>query len=158
VWKFANLPSVGCTDIEITKRRVIERERPANKAFDSAGQPTPTSGWPIHLTQILLGVFSFPWHVSQFFMYLYQKRHRSVATVARKLASRIRSTSGARSRLLFRARRNTDTGHMNSIERRKGLKVKVHILHALRFCTGRTAHRGSRCIALLFLDYGTRRG
>jgi len=27
-----------------------------------------------------------------------------------------------------------------------------------RFCTGRTAHRGSRCIALLFLDHGTRRG
>ena len=25
-------------------------------------------------------------------------------------------------------------------------------------CTGRTTHRGSRCIALLFLDHGTRRG
>jgi len=53
MWKFANLPSVGCTDIEITKRTVIERERPANKAVDSVGQPTPTSGWPINLTQIL---------------------------------------------------------------------------------------------------------
>ena len=28
----------------------------------------------------------------------------------------------------------------------------------LRFCTGRTAHRGSRGIALLFHDHGTRRG
>jgi len=27
-----------------------------------------------------------------------------------------------------------------------------------RLCTGRTAHRGSRGIALLFLDHGTRRG
>ena len=42
--KLENLPSVGCTDIKITKRRVIERERPANKAVDSEGQPTPTSG------------------------------------------------------------------------------------------------------------------
>jgi len=28
----------------------------------------------------------------------------------------------------------------------------------MRLCTGRTAHRGSRGIALLFLDHGTRRG
>ena len=32
------------------------------------------------------------------------------------------------------------------------------LVHALRLCTGRTAHRGSRSIALLFLDHGTRRG
>ena len=31
-------------------------------------------------------------------------------------------------------------------------------LTAPRLCTGRTAHRGSRGIALLFLDHGTRRG
>jgi hypothetical protein len=31
------------------------------------------------------------------------------------------------------------------------------IFKALRLCTGRTAHRGSRGIALLFHDYGTRR-
>jgi len=37
-------------------------------------------------------------------------------------------------------------------------KVKCTLLQALRLCTGRTAHRGSRGIALLFLDYGTRRG
>jgi hypothetical protein len=31
-------------------------------------------------------------------------------------------------------------------------KVKVTLLQALRLCTGRTAHRGSRGIALLFYD------
>jgi hypothetical protein len=40
---------------------------------------------------------------------------------------------------------------------RKG-KVKYTLVQALRLCTGRTAHRGSRDIALLFLDHGTRRG
>ena len=38
------------------------------------------------------------------------------------------------------------------------IKVKCTIVQALRLCTGRTAHKGSRCIALLFLDHGTRRG
>jgi len=37
-------------------------------------------------------------------------------------------------------------------------KVKVTLVQALRLCTGRTAHRGSRGIALLFHDHGTRRG
>jgi len=32
------------------------------------------------------------------------------------------------------------------------------LVQALRLCTGRTAHRGSRGIALPFLDHGTRRG
>ena len=32
------------------------------------------------------------------------------------------------------------------------------LVQALRQCTGHTAHRGSRRIALLFLDHGTRRG
>ena len=32
------------------------------------------------------------------------------------------------------------------------------LIQALRLCTGRTAHRGSRGIALPFLDHGTRRG
>ena len=36
-------------------------------------------------------------------------------------------------------------------------RVKWTLLQALRFCTGRTAHRGSRGIALIFLDHGTRR-
>ena len=31
-------------------------------------------------------------------------------------------------------------------------KVKVTLVQALRLCTGRTAHRGSRGIALLFHD------
>ena len=38
------------------------------------------------------------------------------------------------------------------------IKVKVTLVQALRLFTGRTAHRGSRGIALLFHDYGTRRG
>ena len=33
-------------------------------------------------------------------------------------------------------------------------KVKCTLVQALRLCTGRTAHRGSRGIALLFLDHG----
>ena len=40
----------------------------------------------------------------------------------------------------------------------KKLKVKVTLVQALRHCTGRTAHRGSRGIALPFHDHGTRRG
>ena len=37
-------------------------------------------------------------------------------------------------------------------------KVKCALVQAQRLCTGRTDHRGSRGIALLFLDHGTRRG
>ena len=37
-------------------------------------------------------------------------------------------------------------------------KVKGTLVQALRLCTGRTAHRGSRGIALLFLDQNTGRG
>jgi len=37
------------------------------------------------------------------------------------------------------------------------IKVKCTLVQALRLCTGRTAHRGSRSIALLFHDHGTRR-
>ena len=35
---------------------------------------------------------------------------------------------------------------------------KCTLVQALRLCTGRTAHRGSRGIALLFLDHGIKRG
>ena len=38
------------------------------------------------------------------------------------------------------------------------VKVNCTLVQALRLCTGRTAHRGSTGIALLFLDHGTRRG
>jgi hypothetical protein len=37
-------------------------------------------------------------------------------------------------------------------------KVKFTLVQALRLFAGRTAHRGSRGIDLLFLDHGTRRG
>jgi hypothetical protein len=40
----------------------------------------------------------------------------------------------------------------------KEVKVKCTLVQALRLCTGRTAHRGSRGIALLFHDHGARRG
>ena len=39
----------------------------------------------------------------------------------------------------------------------EGKKVKVTLVQALRLCTGRTAHRGCRGIALPFHDHGTRR-
>jgi hypothetical protein len=38
------------------------------------------------------------------------------------------------------------------------VKLKVTLVQALRLCTGRTAHRGSIGVALLFHDHGTRRG
>ena len=38
------------------------------------------------------------------------------------------------------------------------LRKKCTLVQALRLCTDRTAHRGSRRKALLFLDHGTRRG
>jgi hypothetical protein len=41
--------------------------------------------------------------------------------------------------------------------KRKG-GIKVTLVQALRLCTGRTANRGSRSIALLFHDHSTRRG
>jgi hypothetical protein len=41
---------------------------------------------------------------------------------------------------------------------RKKVKEKCTVVHALKLCTSRTAHRGSRDIALLFHDHGTRRG
>ena len=39
----------------------------------------------------------------------------------------------------------------------KGKKENCSLVQALRLCTGHTAHRGSRGIALPFLDHGTRR-
>jgi len=38
------------------------------------------------------------------------------------------------------------------------VKVKCTLVQALRLCTSCTTHRGSRGIALLFHDHGTRRG
>jgi len=38
------------------------------------------------------------------------------------------------------------------------LKVKCTLVQAMRLCRGRTTHRGSGGIALLFLDHGIRRG
>ena len=38
------------------------------------------------------------------------------------------------------------------------IKLKCTLVQALRLCTGRTAHRGSRGTAVLIHDHGTRRG
>ena len=38
------------------------------------------------------------------------------------------------------------------------VKVKCALVQALRLCTGRTAHRGSKGIAVPFHDHDTRRG
>ena len=43
------------------------------------------------------------------------------------------------------------------VEVKVKVKVKCILVQTLRLCTGRMAHRGSRGIALLFLDHGTRR-
>jgi len=40
----------------------------------------------------------------------------------------------------------------------KGKKLKCTLVQALRLCTDHMAHRGSRDIALPFLDHSTRRG
>jgi len=55
------------------------------------------------------------------------------------------------------SRRNL-TSNVSKIPALLIVKVKVTLVQALRLCTGRTALRGSRDIALLFLDHGTRRG
>ena len=47
---------------------------------------------------------------------------------------------------------------MELVKEKVKVKVKCTLVQALRLCTGRTAHRGSRGIALPFLDHGTRRG
>ena len=44
----------------------------------------------------------------------------------------------------------------NNICRLVKVKIMCNLVQALRLCTGRTAHRGSRGIAVLFLDHGTR--
>jgi hypothetical protein len=40
----------------------------------------------------------------------------------------------------------------------KGKKIKCTLVQALRLCTGCMAHRGSKGIALLFLDHGIKKG
>ena len=47
---------------------------------------------------------------------------------------------------------------INSAEYQVKVKVKCNLVQALGLCRGRTVHRGSRGIALLFLDRGTRSG
>ena len=48
-------------------------------------------------------------------------------------------------------------GGCYNITKLVNVKVNCTLVQALRLCTGRTAHRGSRGIALPFHDHGTRR-
>ena len=54
--------------------------------------------------------------------------------------------------------RNAGADSYTAMKKIKKGKVKCTLVQALRLCTGRTAHRGSRDIALFFLDHGTSRG
>jgi len=47
---------------------------------------------------------------------------------------------------------------VHAIVAHNGKVVKCTLVQKMRPCTGRTAHRGSRGIALLVLDDGTRSG
>ena len=55
----------------------------------------------------------------------------------------------------FKTMQQVTCSHHVSDRVKKG--VKCTLVQALRLCTGRTAHKGSRGIALPFHDYGTRR-
>ena len=62
--------------------------------------------------------------------------------------------SPARSQSLYRLRYRA---HIKYIGFHVKGKVMCTLVEAMRLCTGRTAYRRSRGIALLFLDHGTRR-
>ena len=53
---------------------------------------------------------------------------------------------------------STSVGTLSFLACIRVVKVKGILVQTLRLCTGRTAHRGSRVIALLFLGHGIRRG
>ena len=59
--------------------------------------------------------------------------------------------------VLALSKRQVNLIHLDTMKAYK-VKLKCTPLQALRLCTGRTAHRGSRGIDLLFHDNGTRRG
>jgi len=63
-----------------------------------------------------------------------------------------------RENFIKRAVERITTDRRNGRWMLKKVKVKCTLVQVLRLCTGRTAHRGSRGIALLILDHGTRRG
>ena len=62
-------------------------------------------------------------------------------------------------RILTKRAKNTFKLYLLLFQLSQGkVKVKCTLVQALRLCTGRTAHRASRGIALLFHDHGTRTG
>ena len=65
----------------------------------------------------------------------------------------------ARPQCYFLFNKNADFTNVADISLRMlKVKLKCTLVQALRLCTGRSAHRGSRSIALPFHDHGTRRG
>ena len=90
---------------------------------------------------------TFPWE-TQLYLHLFKW---VLTTLERKWQKTITSLMGYRkcSRPML-----TNIGHCNCM----GKKVKCTLVQGMRLCTGRKAHRGSRGIALPFLDHGTRRG
>jgi hypothetical protein len=60
--------------------------------------------------------------------------------------------------ITFQTQSNTTTHPSQNTSVPFKVKVKYNLIHALRLCRGRTAHRRSRGIALPFHDHGTRRG
>jgi hypothetical protein len=54
--------------------------------------------------------------------------------------------------------KNSVLFHTQYLTCNKDKVVKCTLVQALRLCTGRTAHKGRRGMALLFHDHGTRRG
>jgi hypothetical protein len=58
----------------------------------------------------------------------------------------------------LRRRHEKTWSHLPPSPHQLHVKVKVTLVQALRLCAGRTAHRGSRGIALPFHDHGTRSG
>ena len=62
---------------------------------------------------------------------------------------------------IVRAKKKNFSSNWSLMEYRSStckVKAKCTLVQALRICTGRTARRGSRGIALPFHDHGTRRG
>jgi len=89
------------------------------------------------------------------------KRRVSVigtATVIRAGPSEVRIPVWARDFLFFKTYGPALGSTQLPVLMGKRYKVKCTLVQALRLCTGCTAYRGSRGIALLFLDHGTRRG
>jgi len=109
---------------------------------------------PAHLNLLYLSNVVTPLHGKEL--------NSSISSLRDFLQSLLKSNSAPCSQMLthFRLFPPLKDGRQISYNYSKKVKVKVKctLVQALRLSTGRTAHRGSRGIALPFLDHGTRRG